>query len=568
MIAIKFTDKLSTRLFTPMIVIFILVLFILTLYVPSVTKSHTIDTAIASAQDTVKQYKAIRAYYTQNVIKKIISSGIKPHYEHKDKTDIIPLPATFIHDLSKIFSEQNIITLKLYSPFPFPNRSDRNLDNFGQAAWDALSVDASKTFSRLDTIDGEQVVRVALSDTMSQQACVNCHNAHPDTPKVGWTLNDLRGVLEVQVPISSQMDSAFSLNFTIAAIVIIALAITVGLLFFMFRRLVARRLHTVHWALQEIADGDGELSQRLVESPTDEVGLIAVSFNHFMAQLESTMGQINTQVQQLNSTTQTMALVTNKTQSNTAHQQEITDQVAQAMSDMMLATQEMASITASTAENTQQTHKKSEHGRQIIGQSMQSIDKLSTSMAQASTAVGNLETDSQNIGGVLDVIRGIADQTNLLALNAAIEAARAGEQGRGFAVVADEVRTLASRTQESTQEINRMIEQLQSGSKTAVASLEQGNHSIKNSQEKALETNEMIDDVGQAITDIQSQNLQIATATEEQACVSEEINQNVNRIRDVATSTNESTQQLLDMAEQINVAVENISRQLQRFIHK
>ncbi len=566
--AIKYTDKLSTRLFTPLIIIFVLVLIILTVYVPSVTKSHTIEAAVASAEDTVKQYKAIRGYYTKNVIKKIIGSEIKPDYKHKGKDKTIPLPATFIHDISEVFSEQDIITLKLYSPYPFPNRSNRKLDTFGQDAWNALKQNSSKTFSRVDTINGKEVVRVALADTMSQQGCVACHNSHPDTPKADWKLNDLRGVLEVQVPISEQMDSAFELNFTIASIVIIALSITIGLLLFMFRKLISARLHTVHSALQEIADGDGDLSQRLVEAPKDEIGLIAESFNHFMGQLENTMGHINTQIQQLNNTTQTMETITNQTQSNASHQQEITDQVAQAMGEMMSSTQEMANITASTAENTQSTHQKSEDGRKIIAENMQSVEQLSAQMAEASTVVGNLETDSQNIGGVLDVIRGIAEQTNLLALNAAIEAARAGEQGRGFAVVADEVRTLASRTQESTEEINKMIEQLQSGAKTAVASLEKGNSSIKQSHDKASETNAMIDEVGSAITEIQAQNLQIATATEEQACVSEEINQNINKIRDVSTSTNESTQQLLTMAEEINVAVKNISEQLQRFTRK
>jgi len=196
---------------------------------------------------------------------------------------------------------------------------------------------------------------------------------------------------------------------------------------------------------------------------------------------------------------------------------------------------------------------------------MTSVEQLSFMMHQTSDAVAQLESDSQNIGGVLEVIRGIAEQTNLLALNAAIEAARAGEQGRGFAVVADEVRTLASRTQQSTEEINTMIVQLQSGAKSAVETIKKGDVSIENSNTKASETNNMINEMSSIINDIQAQNLQLAAAAEQQAAVSNEINQNIDTIKEVSTSANDSSQQLLALAEEINSAVSAINKQLQRF---
>jgi len=564
--AIAYRDKLSTRLFTPLVVIFIIIFILLAFYVPNITKENAINSAIESAESTVKQYKTIRGYYTKNIIKKILPiANISPDYVHKDDPNKIPLPATFIHELGEEFSNKGIMSLKLYSPFPFPNRSNRTLDEFGNKAWQALTKDPKKSFAIAETMDGVQVVRVALADTMSQQGCVNCHNSHPKTPKNDWQLNDVRGVLEVQVPIASQLASASKLNMTIAALVILALVATISLLFFMFRRLISNRLRSVSAALEDIADGDGDLSQRLDETPRDEIGNVSTAFNHFISQLEKILTGINQQVAQLSKTTQSMQGITQETQSGALNQQALADQVASAMNDMKASTQEMAEIAASTAENSQHAQQESTQSQDVIQQSMLSIDDLSVMMKQASEVVEKLEADSQNIGGVLDVIRGIADQTNLLALNAAIEAARAGEQGRGFAVVADEVRTLASRTQQSTEEINKMIIQLQGGAKSAVETIHLGDSSIENSTDKTSQTNEIVNAMSQLINAIQGQNEQLATAAEEQAAVSNEINQNIDTIKEVSTTTNQSSQQLLSMAEEINQAVNAINLQLQKF---
>ena len=197
-IAIK--DKLITRLFAPLIISFLIILSVLSFYISSITRDNAIDTAISSAELTVKQYKIIRGYYTKNIIKKILPiADISADYSHKDDPNKIPLPATLIHEIGETLTKKGIVTLKLYSPYPFPNRSNRKLDSFEQKAWEALNNNSEQSFSQIETINDKQVVRVALADTMTQQGCVNCHNSHPDTPKNDWRLNDVRGVLEVQV---------------------------------------------------------------------------------------------------------------------------------------------------------------------------------------------------------------------------------------------------------------------------------------------------------------------------------------------------------------------------------
>ncbi len=563
----NFWRKLSTRLFSPLVAILVLVLIIIVTYIPNVIRTHAIESAVTSAESTVKQYKAIRGYYTKNIIKKVLAGQeIRPHYNHKDQQNKIPLPATFIHDISKVFSDNNIISLKLYSPYPFPNRKSRKLDNFGQEAWNTLTSNPKQTFSRMETINNRETVRVALADTMVAEACVKCHNSHPDTPKTGWSLNDVRGILEVQVPIDEQLRNAAALNTTIGGIVIIALIATVSLLFFMFRKIVSSRLREVHHALVEIAEGEGDLSKRLNDEPKDEIGVIAEAFNTFMEQLSRTLTRINDQIQQLTGATANMENITKETQSGAAQQHMLTEQIATSMSEMTSSTDEVTTIASNTADRSQTTLEETRSGTKTVQENLASVEQLSQMMAKASEVVQTLESDSQNIGGVLDVIRGIAEQTNLLALNAAIEAARAGEQGRGFAVVADEVRTLASRTQESTEEINKMIEQLQSGAKNAVESMAQGSESISVSQEKANLTNEVIMSVGSAVAEIQTQNMQLSEAANAQSSIGMEINTNIENIKNVSTTTSQSSDELLQLAEEINSAVNTINRQLSKFI--
>ena len=204
-------------------------------------------------------------------------------------------------------------------------------------------------------------------------------------------------------------------------------------------------------------------------------------------------------------------------------------------------------------------------GKTVVNEAMGAINTLADHIGNAGSVINELEQDSQNIGTIIDVIQGVAEQTNLLALNAAIEAARAGEQGRGFAVVADEVRTLASRTQESTEEIVTMISRIQSGAKQAVSVMYESREQAANSVRQVESAGESLEAITQAVANITNMNIQIATAAEEQSATSEEVNRNITSIKDAANSTAEEAQNAQAIGNQLNKQIQDVLKIMNQF---
>jgi len=260
-----------------------------------------------------------------------------------------------------------------------------------------------------------------------------------------------------------------------------------------------------------------------------------------------------------------MAALSHDSQIGMSEQENKINQVATAMTEMTSTVQEVAQHASSASEAAQAAETEAIHGHKVVYGVVTEINGLSKEVSESVNTVVSLEQDALAIGGVLDVIRGIAEQTNLLALNAAIEAARAGEQGRGFAVVADEVRTLASRTQDSTQEIQGMIEQLQDASKTSAEAMRQSEEKTNLVVEKVSLAGEALNSIEQAVSRIVEMNIQIATAAEEQSSVSEDINQNIVSIHTLANSAAEGAQVSARKGQELQEMADNIQSMISRF---
>nr|WP_085715942.1 methyl-accepting chemotaxis protein [Pseudomonas sp. B28(2017)] len=297
---------------------------------------------------------------------------------------------------------------------------------------------------------------------------------------------------------------------------------------------IARPLKQMVAMLDDIAQGEGDLTRRLTSDRADELGSIAKGFNTFLAKLQAMITQVVTSVQSVSDSSEHTADIAIRTNTGVHKQMAEIDQVATAVQEMTATAQDVARNATQAAQAASHADQAASQGMQIVRDTSDSIGALAVEIGRAVGVVQTLARDSENINAILTAIRGIAEQTNLLALNAAIEAARAGEQGRGFAVVADEVRNLAQKTQKATEEIQTMIQQLQQGTRDVVRVMEDSQNRTDESVLHASKAAEALETITQAVSVINDMNTQIASAAEEQSAVADDINRNVINIGQVA----------------------------------
>ncbi len=556
---------LFSKLVLPVIALFIVSIIVLNFYIPSQLEHQAIEGATSAAKQTAKQFKVLRKYYVQNILKKVkAGSDMRPKINHKNDPKAFPLPATMIHDLSVLLKNEGT-TVNLYSTYPFPNRKSRVLDKFQTDAWDYLVKNPKKVFVQEIEKEGRSIVRVAVADTMVAQGCVNCHNSHPDTPRTGWKLGDVRGILEINNDITKQVIASSTAGTKITLALIGTLLFIVLTIYFIYKTVIAKKLAALNSSIQDLASGSSDLTQRLDDSGNDEISSLASGFNQFIENHSVFIKKIADSAQQLSDSSTEMANATIQAKNDSAEQKSQIALVATAVNEMAASIQEVASSTTTAEESARSAKDETTSGLQVVENNINITNTLSSEMEKAAEVIQSLKSDSESIGSVLDVIRGISEQTNLLALNAAIEAARAGEHGRGFAVVADEVRTLASRTQDSTVEIQEMIERLQQGADSAVTVMDNGIETVGKSVKQATETGESLRSITEAVSNISDINAQIASAIEEQSAVAEDINQNVVSVDNLAQRGDESSANIAAANEQLRQMASDLSSLVSQF---
>ncbi|MCG9578917.1 methyl-accepting chemotaxis protein [Vibrio tubiashii] len=337
------------------------------------------------------------------------------------------------------------------------------------------------------------------------------------------------------------------------------------ILFNLLCNMLFRPLNNVSNALEQIANGSGDLTQRIKVESHDEVGKLAHNFNTFVGSLQQLIGHIREQSSQLTYQSESSARRAQSAVDEIHHQQQEITMVATAVTELASATQEIASHAEQTAQAAQESTASTENGHELVENTKGSINKLANELQSASDIVGELERHGQEISTVLATIQGIAEQTNLLALNAAIEAARAGEQGRGFAVVADEVRVLSQRTHSSTEEIKNTITVLQETTGRAVSIMHSSAGLAGLSVQDADRAANALGEINQAVTLISDMATQIATAAEEQTHVTSEITQNITSIKDVADQLVVGVNQSSEESYQVKSQADELSAKVATF---
>ncbi|WP_282608777.1 methyl-accepting chemotaxis protein [Pelagibius sp. Alg239-R121] len=535
--------------------------------------------AVRAAEQTAKQFKTIRGYYTKNVIKKAVADGsLKPSFNHKTEEGSIPLPATLIHDLSELLKEEDT-RINLYSQFPFSVRESRVLDDFQNEAWNFLNDNPDETFVRQESQNGQEVVRVAIADRMVAEACVNCHNGHPDSPKTDWAMGDVRGVLEVDTVIDTQLAAGTSLSNNLIFSVIAGGLALMAISFFGARS-VSRPLAGMTVTMKLLASGDHSVDIPDRERH-DEIGAMAKALEVFkrnsvemdrlridreqesqqaQESLKRSMGELTHELEQRAETA--VAGIVSKT--------DAMHQLAEEMSKAADRVTEDSGTVAGAAEeataNVQTIASASEEMANTIKEVSRQVSESTSIATQAvqqaehtNETVQGLAQAASKIGEVVDLISDIAEQTNLLALNATIEAARAGEAGKGFAVVASEVKNLANQTAKATEDISSQIGGMQSATGEAVNAIEEIRETIQKIDSIAGSIAASVEEQGNA-TD------EIARSVQEAATGNQEVSSRIGQVSsaaaesgrlagEVRTNSTEVAQGVNDLREDISSAI-------------
>ena len=440
-----------------------------------------------------------------------------------------------------------------YGSMPFVSERDRNM--FAE-----LKTAAAKYFSA----HGDLETAIRQGDIAKVQSLIK-NESRAALEQAGQDGLELRKENDrVANLLTKQSEASYEraklLSTTVGALTLLFVVIVAWLLIRQIRNPVMTLLEQT----RQVAAGNLTSQLDMKQFSHDELGKLAQGFNEMQSNLRMLVNEVSSSVVQLGAAAEEISAVAQQSANNMGAQQHELNQLATAMNEMQATVQEVARNTNDAASAATSASDTAAQGSETVNDSIGRIEKVATAIEETALVIRQLGDDSRNIGMVLEVIQGIAEQTNLLALNAAIEAARAGEQGRGFAVVADEVRTLAKRTQDSTSQINHIISELQQRANEAGVTMQQSQDMMSETVHTAREAGASIAEISSSVNSISHMNIQIATATEEQGAVSEELNRNVVNISNASEEVATGAKQMAQACNDLNL----LATQLQEVVRK
>ena len=483
----------------------------------------------------LKQIEAVvqtyRAYIATNYVAKLKKSKagneIITAKDHANNPDAIPFPATAAREIGEELMKSGTMNFRYVSQAPL-NPANLPKDGFETEALKALASGAD-SYNRREDVNGTLMFRRAIPDKATSAACISCHS----DKQVGDTLGAL--VINSRMSIAKEnADKAMMNTLGLMAGMVLIIA---GLTYALLRSLVLKPIHEMAAISKDIAQGEGDLTKRVPMHGTDEIATLGGYFNQFIEKLQGMIGKVAHVTDKVASASVELSATAEEISKGTDTLTSRASQTAAAVEEMNATVSQVAHNSGKAATLAQETVKTAKDGGTVVSDTISGMQQLSDAVSSSATIIAELGKSSDQIGEIVRVIEDIADQTNLLALNAAIEAARAGEQGRGFAVVADEVRKLAERTTKATKEIGDMIRQIQQDTRGAVESMQQGTVKVTSGVDLVNRTGEALSRIVEMVSESADMIRQIAVASEEQSVATQQI---ANDIENVAKVTKES----------------------------
>ncbi len=492
-----------------------------------------VDTLLTGrAQVLTQQIQIGRAYIAANYVAKVKKmkggADVQVLKDHAGNADAIPIPATAVREMGEEANKSGLYNARLVSQNPL-NPANSPKDNFENEAIRAI-MGGAESYARRDEVNGVPTFRRAMVDKANSAACISCHT--------GSQMGDTLGMLSISLPmgpaIALSSKSMWQTGGLMVGIVVLVMVIT----YFLLRNIVLQPLAKMSEISRDIAKGEGDLTKRVPAEGNDEIAQMGQYFNEFIEKLQHMIKKVAHVTDKVASASVELSATAEEISKGTDTLTSRASQTAAAVEEMNATVGQVAQNSGKAASLAQDTVKTAQEGGTVVSSTISGMQQLSEAVSNSATIISDLGKSSDQIGEIVRTIEDIADQTNLLALNAAIEAARAGEQGRGFAVVADEVRKLAERTTKATKEIGDMIRQIQQDTRGAVDSMQQGTQKVTAGVDLVNKTGEALSQIVRMVSESADMIRQIAVASEQQSVATQQI---ASDIENVARVTKESS---------------------------